>query len=302
LELEEVKVNMYVRIFMIIMWLGTGATLIVFLVGTTQQLINSFNNPRNAISIQQEAILPLPAVTVCNWNQLVPPMMVCPECELTLIACMNFGDNNNPDCTHLWTPRNWNTQNGLFFCYEFNNDLNNIRLSNSTGYSGSMATVWGVKPLPSTTPPQNRAAVQATFEIQNKTDANAIYGEISFAAAGLDTFFGLTLINTVHNDLSTTAPNYNVTNYNKETSSVKLLSPKNASMAYVGVSFSFQMLSVQYITFTMGYTLNNYFGDFAGMIGVLMGMDVIKLSMGIPTAFIAFKEKSLVPLEELFNG
>jgi len=301
-EEEEVKVNIYVRIFMTIMWLGAGAVMILFLYGIVNQLISSYASPGNTISIQQVAVLPLPSVTVCNWNQLVPPLESCLECELSLVSCQNFGNPNMSDCSSLWSVRNWNTADGFFYCYEFNNDPNNVIFSQSVGYSGSMATVWAVKLLPATDPPTNRAAVQATFDIQNSTTADVIYGEISFAPVGFDTFFGLTLVNTVHDELDPSNANYNVSYYQKTASSVALLTPPNDTYAFVGVSFSYQSLSVQYITYDYTYTLLNFFGDFAGMIGTLMGLDVIKVSAGIPVTIVAIRERSLVPLEEHFNG
>jgi len=202
----------------------------------------------------------------------------------------------------MWTQRNWNTKQGLFYCYEFNNDINNILYSTTTGYAGSYATVWVLKPLPVTDPPTNRAAVQATFALQNTTTADSIYGEIAFAPSGLDTFFGIQLINTIHNELKPSNPKYNVTRYEKVASNVRLLELDSAAIQYAGVSFSFDTLSIQYITYDYTYSILNFFGDFAGMIGTLMGLDAIKVSMGIPTAIFAIRTRSILPLEDLFNG
>ncbi len=82
----------------------------------------------------------------------------------------------------------------------------------------------------------------------------------------------------------------------------------------MGVSFSFETLSIQQITFQSSYTILNFFGDFAydscvivfnqrrGMIGTLMGLDVIKVAMAVPTSYFAYKFRACWPLEEVFNG
>jgi len=305
-ETEEVEYQKTwpVRIWMIFIWLFSGAVMLYYLIQIAQQLQSSYAHPGNTVTYETANTLPLPSITICNWNQLVPPLTSCPECELTLAACTFFGaaDPNQTDCTGLWTQRNWNTPQGLFFCYEFNNDVNNILYSFTTGYAGSYATVWQVLSLPTTDPPTNRGAVQATFALQNQTTAASIFGEIAFAPTGLDTFFGLQLINTIHSELKETNPLYNVTRYAKTASSVRLLQLNNSTIQYAGVSFSFETLSIQYITFSYTYSLLNFFGDFAGMIGTLMGLDAIKVSMGIPTAIFAIKTRSTLPLEDLFNG
>jgi len=279
--------------------------MITFLVQIIQQLIGSLAQPGNTISILPQNNLPYPHVTVCNWNQLVPPATACPECELHLISCTYFGaiNPNQTDCGNLWTPRLWNTQAGLFYCWEFNDDANNILFSSTTGYAGSMAILFGLIPLPLADPPMSRAAVQATFDLQGATTAQAIYNEISFAPAGFDSFFGLQLIETIHSEYTDmNRADYNTSRYETAAATVKLLYPANSTMVYAGVSFSFKTLSKQDITFTYTYTLLNFWGDFAGMIGTLMGLDVIKVSMGIPTAIFSFKAKSPLPLEDLFNG
>jgi hypothetical protein len=38
------------------------------------------------------------------------------------------------------------------------------------------------------------------------------------------------------------------------------------------------------------------------MIGTLMGLDVIKVSISLPTIYFAYKFKACWPLEDVFNG
>jgi len=300
-EQDEFQKKLGVRLWMIFIWIGAGAIMIWFLVGIVTQYITALANPTSTIQIQDDPSLPLPSVTICNWNQV--PVGTnssdCPECDLQLVGCTDL--SNNTDCTGLWQKRDWLTKYGLFHCYEFNNDLNNIQWSNGTGYAGSFSTLWSMKILPTADPPINRAAVQATFAVQNTTTADTIWGEITFAATGMDTFIGLLYINEVHNE----APTSNTSRYQKTSSNVRLLTARtvnNTNIDYVAVSFAFQTLSTQIITFDIGYSILNFFGDFAGMIGTLMGLDTIKVAMGIPTAFFSWKQRSTLPMEDLFNG
>jgi len=303
---DEFRRTKLIRGYMTFIWLFVTSIMIWFMYGIATQLQQSFASPGNQISFGQEPALPFPSVTVCNWNQLLPPLTQCPECELYLDSCFEFGaDATDSNCTYKWIQKNYQTSNGYFYCWEFNNDPDPTLVLNShtTGYAGSIATVWKYLPLPKTNPSVNRAAVQTTFAVQNTTTPDSIYGEISFAPAGFDSFFALTYINTVHMDLSQDDANYNVSRYEKTSSTVELLiDTTNETWIYSGVSFAYESLSVQYITYSYTYTLLNFWGDFAGMIGTLMGLDAIKVSMGVPTAWFAFKVKSSLPLEDLFNG
>jgi len=81
-----------------------------------------------------------------------------------------------------------------------------------------------------------------------------------------------------------------------------MLSPANDSYAFIGVSFAYQTLNQELDIFFTSYTLQNFWGDFAGMIGTLMGLDVIKVASAIPVSVVAFRLKSINPLEDHFNG
>jgi len=306
-EENEFKRTLPVRLWMIFIWIGSSAIMIWFTYQIAEQYAMSVQNPSSKISVLSNSVLPLPSAIVCNWNQEVGvPYGSCSQCQLTLVSCTNLSISTlnlpgNPDCSYLWTPIQFNTTIGLFYCYQFNNDLNSLIFSVSTGYSGSLATIWGVTSYPPTNPPTNRAAVQVTFNIQNITTPQDIVNEISFAPTGYDVFFGLQYINTIHSELDPSNPNYNTSYYETTNSMVKLLY-SNSTLDYIGISFSFQTLSIQQILFSIDYTLLNFFGDFSGMVGTLMGLDVIKFSMAIPTTYFAWKFRACWPLEDVFNG
>jgi len=304
---NEFKRTWFVRTWMSIVWIVATSIMIWFIVGIASQYISSTANPSSKVSINQVEVLPLPSVTVCNWNQEVGPFGSCQQCQLSLVSCQNLSilivnPNANADCSGSWSPRLWNTSIGLFYCYEFNNNPNNVINSVTTGYSGSLATIWSVVPFPPMDPPSNRAGLQATFAVQNTTTPTSIVAEVNFAPTRFDTFFSIQYVNTFHSEKNPTDPIYNTSRYTLTSSLVKLQATANETIDYIGVSFAFDTLSVQEILFSVDYTILNFFGDFAGMIGTLMGLDVIKVAIGIPTTYFAFKFKACWPLEEIFNG
>jgi len=148
-----------------------------------------------------------------------------------------------------------------------------------------------------------------TFAPVGQVNAKDIYNEVNFASMGLDTFFALTYVNTLHNELQSSDPLYNVSNFQTDASTVTLLQAldpdannPNATRGYIALSFAYQTLSLQQVSFDIAYNLNNLFGDFSGMLGTLMGLDVIKLAAGLPMGYLAWKSKTWRPLQEAFNG
>jgi hypothetical protein len=69
-----------------------------------------------------------------------------------------------------------------------------------------------------------------------------------------------------------------------------------------GVSFAYQFLSVQTIHYAPAYGLVNFWGDFAGMVGTLMGLDAIKVLSAIRIIPVAVKKRSFFTIQEHFNG
>lgn len=57
-----------------------------------------------------------------------------------------------------------------------------------------------------------RLGVQATFKPCGTVTADDIYAEVNFASMAFDTFFALTYINTLHNELQGT-DQYNTSKY-----------------------------------------------------------------------------------------
>lgn len=65
--------------------------------------------------------------------------------------------------------------------------------------------------------------VQVTFGVQGAITPSDIYKEIHFSSVGFDTFYAITTITTLHEELDLTDQNYNATRYTTTSSAVQLL-------------------------------------------------------------------------------
>jgi len=309
IDAELIMKNKYVRLWMVFVWIASGTIMAWYFAQIIEQYQQSVASPVSAVTYITEQRLPFPTVVICNWNQLGslqepnPGNQTCPQCQLTLSSCFDW--NNNIDCSQDWVLETIQTRGGLFYCGVYNQNPANITYSAAIGYSGSIATVWQVLDFPAEDPPENRAGVQATFLVDDGTpiDPEGIWDEVRFARPGFDSFFAMQLVSTVHDELSSSDSNYNVTSYATVVSQVTLLYPQNPNYSYVGVSFAFQgSLSQEIIQFDIGYTLNNLFGDFSGMLGTLMGLDTIKVFSSLPLVWLSLKLRNINPIEDHFNG
>jgi len=281
--------------------------MILFTVEIIKQLVGSLARPGSTVLYNVEPSLPYPRAVVCNWNQngntTNPyPVGPCSTCEIEMISCVNL--NTSANCTDMWIHTPIQTAGGLFDCWVYNGDFNNQLSSNTTAYGGGIETLWLVEKLPPTDPPQNRAGSQISFFNNDGTeiDPAAVYGEVNFCPTDYDSFYALQLVNTIHNELPSSNPNFNTTRYSTAVSTVSLLYTPNDTQSYIGITFSYQTLSEQVIFFDYAYNVNNMFGDFAGMIGTLMGLDVIKVAGSIPMFYLAWKNRNMVAIEDHFNG
>ncbi len=112
-------------------------------------------------------------------------------------------------------------------------------------------------------PPFSRAALQASFQLPGKTDNNTIWNEINFGPVGWDTFFGVQLFQTVHDELPDTDPKHLSSSYQVTGAPVALSKAPNATNSFVGISFAFQTLSIEENEFSVQFTLEKFFGNFA---------------------------------------
>jgi len=245
--------------------------------------------------------LPFPFVTICNWNQQYDANF-CQECQTTLISCTNnsiYASGDETDCSSDWTffnYGNYNDVSGLFFCYQWNGT--NV-LTNITGYAGSQALVFQVSR--NVTQIQQRIGLQVSFS--NGTTPPNLYDEVRYSPIDYDSFYALQQLLTVVVNYSigdnTTSLVFTTTS---STIHLPLLNETDPTVGYVGVSFAYQELSIESITYQVQYGFTNFFGDFAGMFGTLCGLDVLKLMAGARLIPKAIHRKSCFVLQDHFNG
>jgi len=172
------------------------------------------------------------------------------------------------------------------------------------GFGGSFSLLFEVVNPPDTY--FYRVGLQATFV---KTGVwPDIYNETRFASPGFDTFFGLQAIETTfqnESDPNLTGP---FVTYDTTYSLTQLpigfqknnVSSNNSVL--ISVSFAFQTLNLQKIIYSSTYSLANLLGDFSGVVGTVLGLDVMKVMAGIPVVILAVRKREIAKLIEHFSG
>jgi len=286
------------NIYFGVVWVIVFAVMIWFIVGIAQQYKESNSSPATIITFNSVDQDTLPEVTICNWNQYDD--LDNPEnyTSITLESCFILA--NNAPCT--LTPKTYLTYDrsghfqGYIDCYQFNKDPNNVVTSNYTGYSGAYSAVFSVL-NPMVNDPTLRIGLQVSFtEVGIDPD---VYDEDKFAPPGFDSYYTIQAVKTqFYNE----TPMRSYTNFTSLYSTTGLVQRGTDEISYIGISWGFETLNEQNIAYTPQYTLNNFFGDFAGMIGTLMGLDVLKICAGFFVAYEAWQRKSFFHLQEHFNG
>ena len=69
----------------------------------------------------------------------------------------------------------------------------------------------------------------------------------------------------------------------------------------IAVSFAFQHMDTEEVTEVLSYTWTSFFGDFSGMAGILIGLDLIKVTKGMLTVSKAVTKKSIQPIAEALH-
>jgi len=250
--------------------------------------------------------LPLPEVVVCNWNAANSSTYKSPEncdyCQLDLVACTFI--NTSENCVSSWKNATYETQDGLYTCYTFNSNPATVTWTDSTAYGGAFVTIFKVKIQNETgvpTPVSARAGIQIVFGVPGTITATEVYSTVYFAGISSDTFYAINTLNTIHTELSSSDPGYNTTSYETSSSSVVLMNGVDSNNnGYIAISFGFTSLNVEVISYGHSYSLSNFFGDMAGMIGILTGLNFVKCLALLPLAWISLKMKKCAPWADRF--
>jgi len=287
------------NIYYAVIWLAVTGVMIYFITQIASQYHDAKKSPGTIITYTNISPFNMPQVTICNWNQLPPPNATtgdppppCDYCNLTAIQCWDIfsGGDCNIEYVQIADKRF-----GTFNCYIFNGNASNPVQGQEVGYGGSYSALFMVE-----NPPEDdtlRIGLQVSLTpVGIQPD---VFGEDKFAPPGLDSYYAVQSIYTVFNN---DTPPTSSLRYDATYSTTAITRKNNDTNSFVSVSWAFQTLSVQQISYTPQYTLNNFFGDFAGMIGTLMGLDVIKVASGFYVAIIAWKQRNIFPLQDHFNG
>jgi len=135
-----------------------------------------------------------------------------------------------------------------------------------------------------------------------------VWDETRFAPVGFDSFYSMQLIQTIHTELAFFDPKYNVTTYDTPVTMVNLLAKgsekaaDNSTIGFVGVSFAYQTLSQQDVIFAVQYTISSLFGDLSAVVAAAMGIDLIKISVGVCLLYYALRKTDVSVAANFFNS
>jgi len=198
--------------------------------------------------------------------------------------------------TSRWRRKNVPTDAGVFVCWEFNWDQENVEYIESTGFAGSLTTIWRYKQPDIADPPTSNYGLQVSFTQQGFLTPNVVFNEVQFIPASSHVFYALLLSNTIRNDLKEDNPIYNTSLYTGYNYQFSIASPaiSNGSV-YSGLSFGYQDLGKQVITYTPSYSIDNLFGDFAGMLALLTGLNLIKVAASVAIGCFCWSMRDFTP-------
>jgi len=293
-EEEQESYTRWENIYFGLLWVGVTAIMIWFVVQIAAQLSDAVSSPPTIISFDTVTDSALPKVTICNWNQIVAPYDPCDFCDLQMVLCSDIASGSDCYLDHMQIAAK-NISDGVFNCYQFNGDPNNPATSSLVGYVGSFSALFVV----SNPPEDDTLRIGLQVSLNTMDEEPDVFNEDKFAPPGFDSYFAIQTVNTAF--MNNTPPTYD-TNYVVSYSTTAIVRKNNETHSYISVSWAFQTLNVETISYIPQYTLNNFFGDFAGMVGTLMGLDVVKVVSGIRVAVGAYRSKNVFPLQDHFNG
>jgi len=171
-----------------------------------------------------------------------------------------------------------------------------------TGYNGSMSLIFRMNR--NITSILDRIGIQVSFTEQYVPVD--VFGEVRFSSVDFDSFYAIQLMNTTRWNVKNPVTGILIPTFNYTTTSTTVALPiindTDPTNGYAAVSFGYQVLSVQNIAFAPNYQLTNLFGDFAGMFGVLCGIDTIKFMAGMRLIPKVVHRKNIFLMQDHFSG
>lgn len=272
-ELEKKYGYTYGEFLVIFGWLGSIAMLGVYMWSVISGYSYLQTHPPVSVDVTSYSSLNFPKTTFCSS---------IPDTALSFTGCTIPGGS----CTEtLSSSKITVTQAGTVYtyqCFTFNGDGKSKYKSNQSGYGGSIAFEFTLDDF-SKINSLKRAGLYVFFNTYDEgVSVDNDHAKFNFASVGDDNFFTLSLENIKR---LKTSVEYRTDNtlYKAVKSSVKLI---NYSDGTVVVSVGYGKLDITTRNEFESKTWTELMGEIAGMLGVLFGLDLLKM---IRVGFIIFE-------------
>ncbi|EFC35520.1 predicted protein, partial [Naegleria gruberi] len=165
---------------------------------------------------------------------------------------------------------------------------------NATGYAGTISFYFNVPNVPEDR--DSRFGLQVSFHEPGTIPK--VFAETNFAISGVDNYFVLTKIVTETLKPTIENPDLIDTRWDSLLSIVELT---QSDENLVVISIAYSSLNENKITELLTSSMEGLLGQIAGIIGIFMGLDVLKMLRGALEVPYAIKKKSFRGLWDNFN-
>jgi len=283
-------------------WLAALGVVIYYTYDAVTNYMDSVSNPTTTISFIETKPLSFPAMTICNWNTGND----CPWCELGFMGMMSIEAGGYIELTKEQAFYARITQDDMtFYCWVFNNITNSdsaLQLKASEkGYTGSLSFIMQV-PKPSSDvlgAGWKKLGIQISFHETGSTPN--LPSETNYAMPGVDNSFSLAKVVTTRLTATKENPQTTSVRWDPTHSVIEMIMEDNPDYIITGVTVSYGTLEVNHIDEIQTLTLESLIGNIAGILGLMMGVDFLKMLRGLLDIPYAFRDKTLVDLYETFN-
>ena len=176
----------------------------------------------------------------------------------------------------------------------FNNDTQNLLAANATGYGGTISLFFRV-PL---APVERDARFGLQVSFHEPGTVPPVFAETNFAISKVDNYFVLTKYVTTRLKPTIEDPSLVSVRWESKLSIVKLT---EVEKDVVVISFAYSSLNENRITEVLTSSIEGLLGEISGMVGMMMGIDVLKLLRGGLEIPYAVHHKTLRGIWEIFN-
>ncbi|EFC47329.1 predicted protein [Naegleria gruberi] len=245
----------------------------------------SKNQPTTTISYVTQDKMEFPGMTICNYNAK-PPSEACDYCDITFTGAYSYSSSGVKSSTTITNQKKEIVTSGLKFnCYFLNNEIKSIKTTSTAGFGGSISLNFKMK-----APTAGKYGAQISFhEIAAEAD---IFAETQFASPYKDNMYTLNKVTKNFLDGNST------TLWEPTLSQIKI---SNASSADIIISVSYGTLDVQVIDEVLSTDIPGLLGSIAGIIGLTMGLDIMKMLRGLLEVPYAVHQKSIRGIWKIFN-